>query len=265
MNDRILVVGAGGLLGRALVDQGLTGLSRRECDVTLESHRERALARYRPRAVIYCAARTAVDACEDDDDAHRVNAVAPGAWARRVPLWYVSTNFVFSGPGPHAPGDAVRPLQAYGRQKAQGERAVLAAGGHVVRTAWLFGAGGRNFPSTLVHRLRQGPVRAVEQVPVQPTWAPDLAEYLSTLPRGTTHAVGAETTTWAHFARAVARALGQPHRVEGVTLDDLRLRAPRPHDARLAPATLPGWSRRLGHLLRQAETPTRNRSSPSPG
>jgi dTDP-4-dehydrorhamnose reductase len=241
LRQHVLVVGSGGLVGRALIRQGFAGLSRTDCDVTVPSAREAALERYLPDAVIFCAARTDVDACERDPVAWRVNVEAPAEWARRVPTWLVSSNYVFSGPGPHRPGDARRPLQAYGRQKAAAEDAVLSAGGHVVRTGWLYGEGGVNLPSRLPELLRSGAVRAIDDRSVQPTWVDDLAVWLAGLPEGITHAVGGVQTTWFAFATAVAASLGLDGPVLPVHDSELSRPALRPMDARLAPALLPGF------------------------
>jgi len=201
----------------------------------------------RPDGVIFCAAVTDVDRCAQDAQAHAVNVAAPRWWAAQVPVLLVSTNYVFSGPGPHGPDQTPDPVNAYGRQKAEAEEAVLAAGGSVVRTGWLYGAGGRNFPSTMGQALRAGPVQAIEDWPVQPTWADDLAEHLLTWPQGISHAVGRDSGTWVQVATRVAEHLGLQDRVRPTPLAALGL-GPRPQDARLAPALLPGWRTRLDQL-----------------
>jgi dTDP-4-dehydrorhamnose reductase len=248
-SSNILVLGAGGLVGSHVAALGVPALDRAACDVTSAQHRQRALREHRPDAVLYCAAYASVDGCETDPESWEVNCHAAVAWAREVPLWYVSTNYVFSGIGPHAPGAPTAPLQAYGRQKVQAEQAVLEAGGHVVRTGWVFGLGGRNFLSTLPHLLRQGPVRAYRSVPIQPTWAGDLASALLGLPQGLTHAIGREETSFAGATQTVAAALGLRERVHEVPGPAGELAANRPGDARMVPATLPGWSERWTELL----------------
>lgn len=248
---RILVTGAGGLVGRALVAVGrrrgldLVGLDRAACDVRRD--RERCLRAHRPDVVIFCAAWTAVDSAEEQGFA--VNAQAPGEWAREVETWFLSSNFVFDGPGPHPPGETPRPLSPYARQKVAAELEVLAAGGHVVRVGSVWGPGGRTFASTLADRLRAGElVRAAPDRLVQPTWSIDLAAALLALPRGVSHLAGAGETSWYGLALAVAARVGG--RVEPVRWDSLGLRAPRPRDGRLAPAELPPWWARLDQLGR---------------
>ncbi len=243
---KILVTGAGGMLGSALVASGAVGYPRRFLDVTKPAVAAAVLAEERPDALLFCAAQARVDACDERSEA--VNVLAPAWFAQRVPTWLVSTNYVFDGPGPHRPQDARTPCNPYGEQKARAEDAVLAAGGHVVRTGWLFARGGRNFPSSLPARLSRGPVQALEGWPVQPTWAPDLADLLLTLPTGVTHAIGSAETTWADFARHLAGLMGlSTQRVQGV--QRLQGLGPRPSDARLTPATLPPWQARIQELL----------------
>lgn len=248
-SSNILVLGAGGLVGSHVAALGVPALDRAACDVSSPQQRQRALRDHRPDAVLYCAAYASVDGCETDPESWEVNCHAAVAWAREVPLWYVSTNYVFSGAGPHGPAAPTAPLQAYGRQKVEAERAVLEAGGHVVRTGWVFGLGGRNFLSTLPRQLRQGPVRAYGGVAIQPTWAGDLARALLTLPQGLSHAIGREETSFADAARTVAAAMGLEDRVHEVPGPAGELAADRPRDARMVPATLPGWSERFEKLL----------------
>ncbi len=240
------MTGARGLLGSVLLRIGAEVVGDLALDVTDPDAVERILRELRPRAVIHCAAFTRVDACGPEHFA--VNVQAAERLAQRVPTWLVSTNYVFDGPGPHAPEAPRQPVMVYGQQKAEAEDRVLAAGGHVVRTGWLFAPHGRNFPSRVPALLSKGPVQALEDWPVQPTWAADLAAYLLTLPQGVTHAIGGEQTTWADFARACATKMGlPPSRVQG--RDRIPGMGPRPEDARLVGHLLPGFSERLEQLL----------------
>ncbi len=253
---RILVTGAAGLVGRALVARGagtMLAATRADGDVTDPTVRERLLDRHLPDAVIFCAAFTAVDRAGDrgeSDRAWAVNVTAPGEWARRVPTWWLSSNFVYSTPGPHGPSERPSPVGAYATQKAAGEDSVLRNGGHVCRVGWVYGPRGKTFGSTLVQRLVAGEtVSAIADVLVQPTLSTHLAASLMQLPVGISHHIGCETASWFGFALAVQARVGRG-RVVPVRLVDLRLPTPRPRDARLTPATLPGWRAGVDELLR---------------
>src|SRR5579872_5856264 len=164
--SRWLVAGAGGMLGRDLVavlrheGEDVIGLSRPDLDITDEAAVLAALRRGRPDVVVNCAAWTAVDDAEAHEDrALEVNGrgaahLAAGCAALGLPLVHMSTDYVFAGDAsrPYAEGDVPRPCTAYGRTKLAGEQAVrllLPDTGYVVRTAWLYGAHGRNFVSTM--------------------------------------------------------------------------------------------------------------------
>jgi dTDP-4-dehydrorhamnose reductase len=253
---RVLVTGADGCVGSAVRARGrargldLVCLGHADLDVTDAVARERALDLHRPDAVLFCAAFTAVDACAGDPASARVNVEAPGAWARRVETWWLSSNFVFHTRGPHAPDAVPTPRGVYANQKIAAETAVRAAGGHVARVGWVYGPGGRTFASTLARRLRAGEqVAAIADVVVQPTWSEDLADALLDLPEGVTHHIGAGETSWYGLALAVQARVGSGV-VVPVRQEDLHLTDPRPRDARLTPARLAPWWDRLALTAR---------------
>jgi dTDP-4-dehydrorhamnose reductase len=151
----------------------------------------------------------------------------------------LSTDYVFAGDATSPyPADApLAPRSAYGRTKAAGEWAVRAEStrAHIVRTAWLYGSGGPNFPSTM-RRLaaERETVAVVDDQVGQPTWTVDLAAGIlrivdSGAPFGTWHATGSGRCSWFELARAVFEELGlDPERVRPTTADDVRRPAPRP-------------------------------------
>jgi dTDP-4-dehydrorhamnose reductase len=247
-----LVTGAGGMLGRDLVDvlgrwgESVTGLGRGDLDVTDASAVRALILRVRPAVVVNCAAWTAVDDAEaHEEEALLVNGrgaenVAAACAASGARLVHVSTDYVFGGDGmaPYAEHDPTAPRTAYGRTKLAGEHAVLRLlpeTGYVVRTAWLYGAHGRNFVRTMIGlESRQPFVDVVTDQRGQPTWAVDVADQIVALARaapqaGTYHATSSGEATWYELAVEVFRLLGaDPARVRATTSAVVPRPAPRP-------------------------------------
>ena len=195
--------------------------------------------------VVNSAAYTAVDAAETDEArAFAVNAVGAANLARAAhvadaAMVQLSTDYVVAGEKREPyPADApVAPATAYGRTKGAGEWAVRAEcpRSWVVRTAWLYGAHGKNFPATM-QRLagEREQLTAVADQVGQPTWTVDLAEGLLRIveagaPYGIWHATGSGECSWFELARAVFEELGlDPERVSPVSTDEFPLPARRP-------------------------------------
>ena len=198
------MTGSNGRLGRAVVAAlarehvATTALSRPEYDLDVETAAATVVGHYQPAVVIHCAAWTAVDECARDPAlAMRRNAFAVGELATacassRARLVLISTNEIFGGDRKDGQGyaetDKPDPINAYGRSKLAGEQAATAAfdaGGRrddllIVRTAWLFGPPGNDFPSKIIaasDRLAADePLRVVSDEIGSPTFAPDLAD-----------------------------------------------------------------------------------------
>jgi dTDP-glucose 4,6-dehydratase len=169
---RLLVTGANGMLARAVVfaairrEHPITAPSRGELDVTDQTAVMAAIAAEQPQAIINCAAWTDVDGAESHErEALALNGHAPGlvaaaASAHGAQLIHLSTDYVFDGKSerPYVESDRPAPQTAYGRTKLVGEEAVLAVAPEhaVVRTAWLFGAGGPNFVATMLELAADG-------------------------------------------------------------------------------------------------------------
>ncbi len=263
---RWLVVGAAGMLGqdmvRVLEERGaqVRGLDRADLDAT--SPAEVAAAVVDADVVVNCVAYTAVDAAESDEStAFRVNAVAPALLARAstaigARLVQVSTDYVFAGAEDveHEETAPMDPRSAYGRTKAAGEWAVRAEGVDplVVRTAWLYGAGGACFPRTIARvAAERGELEVVADQTGAPTWTVDVADLVVRLVEaraagGTYHATSSGRTTWHGFAQAVVSA-------SGMSPDIVR---PTTSDAYARPAERPAFSV-LGHgaLVRAGVAP----------
>jgi dTDP-4-dehydrorhamnose reductase len=247
-----LVTGAGGMLGRDLVDvldrqgENVTGLGRADLDITDSAAVRALILRARPAVVVNCAAWTAVDDAEArEDEALLVNGrgaenVAAACAASGSRLVHVSTDYVFGGDGvaPYAEYDRTAPRTAYGRTKLAGERAILRLlpeTGYVVRTAWLYGAHGPNFVRTMIGLEPQRPfVDVVADQRGQPTWAVDVADQIVALARvapraGVYHATSSGEATWHELAVEVFRLLGaDPARVRATVSAAFPRPAPRP-------------------------------------
>ena len=203
--------------------------------------------------VVNCAAYTAVDAAEEDEEtAFAVNAAGPALLATacaKVGAWliHVSTDYVFPGDAqrPYDVDDDTGPKGAYGRTKLAGElavREILPDASHVVRTSWVYGAVGANFVKTMVRLEREREtVSVVDDQRGSPTWSRDLAAGLlaladSSVPAGTLHATNRGETTWCGFTKAIFEELGaDPSRVLPTTTDAFPRPAPRPAYSVLSP------------------------------
>jgi dTDP-4-dehydrorhamnose reductase len=277
---RLLVFGRTGQVATELLRLAGPGLAvealgRDRADLSEPNACAAAIDRAEADVVVNAAAWTAVDRAEvEEDAAHVVNAAAPGAIAlacaaRRMPFLHVSTDYVFDGSGetPRAEDAPVAPLNAYGRSKLAGERAVAAAGGqHVVlRTSWVFAGHGSNFVATM---LRVGATRSrltvVDDQVGGPTPAAAIAAALVAIARafgegrgrsGIYHFAGAPDASWRGFAEAVFDAAGGPRpEVAAIRTADWPTPAARPLNSRLDCARIaqdygvgrPDWRAALG-------------------
>ncbi len=285
----ILVTGAGGLLGGAVVraarERGHTvdALDRADLDVTDAEAVHRWITERKPEAVIHCAAYTAVDRAEEEAElAMQVNRdgtanVALASADVGAAVFLPSTDYVFDGessrpyqpgdkPRPYRPDDQPRPLNAYGRSKLAGEQALRAAGGTwvIVRTSWLYGADGRDFVDViLASGDRTEPMAIVDDQVGCPTWtgslAPALVELVEQGATGTLHLCDRGEATWLDLAREVASFGGIEVELTATTTEAWGAPAARPRysvlDSSEAEAlldrTMPTWGESLrAHLGR---------------
>jgi dTDP-4-dehydrorhamnose reductase len=223
---RWLVTGAAGMLGRDLTDllrargEEFTPLARVDLDITDPAAVAKAVSVVKPDVVVNCAAWTAVDAAEEHEEAaFAINAggavnLAAACASVGALLVHPSTDYVFDGhaSAPYAEDAPTAPSGAYGRTKLAGEQAVRAAlpdASYIVRTAWLYGAHGKNFVKTMLRLARNGTAPGVvADQHGQPTWTADVAAQIYALidnsaPAGTYHATSSGQTTWFGFAEEV--------------------------------------------------------------
>lgn len=242
---RWLITGAGGMLGRDLCavlaaggETDVIAATRADLDVTDAAAVREAVDG--ADVVVNAAAWTNVDGAETDEqtatavNGYAVRNVAETAGKRLI---QVSTDYVFDGTAgaPYDEEAPQAPINAYGRGKAIGERAALAAGGSVVRTAWLYGEHGPNFVRTMLRlAASRETVDVVDDQVGPPTWSYALAGQIVALARsgaapGVYHGTASGSTSWFGLARAVFEEAGlDPARVRPTTSDKFVRPAPRP-------------------------------------
>lgn len=284
MTTRWLVTGARGLLGQDMLaelaadpDATVTGTSRDQLDITDQDALHVAVAGH--HVVVNCAAWTDVDGAERAEaEAAAVNATGVRRLARACAasgavLLHISTDYVFSGDAdrPYPEDAPTRPINAYGRSKLAGERAVaelMPRTGYIVRTAWLYGGHGRNFVATMLELATRRPtLDVVADQHGQPTWSRALARQLALLghaalaglaPAGVYHGTAAGHTTWYGLACETFRLSGlDPARIRPVGSETFPRPAARPvfgvlghgNWARSGLAALPRWDEQLATAL----------------
>ncbi len=226
---KVLITGAAGLLGSAVVEAArqrghqVVACDRAALDITQPESVRAVVAAERPELVVNCAGFTAVDAAETQPElamavncegARNVAQAAHGIGARMV---HVSTDYVFDGESdrPYTPDDTPNPLGAYAQSKLAGEEAVRAvwddaadgAGGLILRTGWLYGAGGKNFVDAMLRAGKarpEGVLTIVDDQTGGPTWTGSLAPALIALAEqgatGVLHLSDAGEATWLELA-----------------------------------------------------------------
>lgn len=254
----------------------VTKASYIQLDITDAAEVSRVLGDMKPDAVIHCAAWTAVDAAEDNEEKVRlVNAkgtenIAKACEALACKMMYISTDYVFDGQGeaPWQPDSKdYAPLSVYGKTKLEGELAVssLLEKHFIVRTAWVFGLNGKNFIRTMLNIGQKYPVlRVVNDQIGTPTYTLDLARLLvdmiETEKYGYYHATNeGGYISWADFAKEIFRQAGMSTQVTPVTTAEYGLsKAARPFNSRLDKSKLveqgfeplPDWQDALGRYLK---------------
>jgi dTDP-4-dehydrorhamnose reductase len=265
---KILITGANGQLGRDCQEMlrpqhTVVATDLPEFDVTDAGQVHHQIETQRPDVVLNCAAFTRVDDCETQKDlAFRANAAAPGflaqaARAANARLIHISTDYVFDGarppPQPYTEDDATRPVSVYGASKLAGEEAVRASGARwaILRTAWLYGRHGGNFPKTMLRLALRRPERELRVINEQwgsPTWSRRLAEQIRVVieadATGLFHATAEGHTTWFDFAAAFLHAMNVPQRLVPCRTVDYPTPARRPGNSILENGRLKaaGWN-----------------------
>jgi dTDP-4-dehydrorhamnose reductase len=250
---RVLVIGCNGQLGSALMpvlarnrSLAVLGIDYPDIDIADPHSIDLVFGGFDPDFVINCAAYTAVDDAETNEDAAmRINGLGPRYLAdecRKSGTWmvHVSTDYVFDGSAtsPYAEDETPSPASAYGRTKLAGDQAVqelLPASHYLIRTAWLYGLQGSNFVKTMLRLEKErDTVSVVTDQVGQPTYAADLATQIGLLldrhpAPGTYHGTNSGEVSWFEFTREIFRLAGaDPDRVLPTTSAEFVRPAPRP-------------------------------------
>ena len=256
---KILVTGVKGQLGydvvNELTERGIEtiGVDIEEMDITDAASVERVIRDAAPDAVIHCAAFTAVDAAEENEElCRKVNVDGPRNIAKvcralDIKMVQISTDYVFEGTGerPWEPEDECRPKSVYGRTKYEGELAVreLLDKYFIVRIAWVFGINGKNFVKTMLNLAKNhDTLTVVNDQFGSPTYTYDLAKLLAdmvvTEKYGIYHATNEGSCSWYEFACAIFKEAGVEVNVIPVTSEEYGAKANRPANSRMSKAKL---------------------------
>lgn len=284
---KILVTGVKGQLGFDVVNE-LTkrgheaiGVDIAEMDITDKNSVDTVISRVQPQAVIHCAAWTAVDAAEDEENIPKVRAVnatgtqniADSCKKIDAKMMYISTDYVFDGQGttPWQPDcKDYKPLNVYGQTKLEGELAVANTLDKyfIVRIAWVFGVNGKNFIKTMLNVGKtHDTVRVVNDQIGTPTYTYDLARLLvdmiETDKYGYYHATNeGGYISWYDFTKEIYRQAGYATKVIPVSTQEYGLsKAARPFNSRLDKSKLvengfkplPTWQDALARYLKEID------------
>jgi dTDP-4-dehydrorhamnose reductase len=263
---RVTLFGASGLLGHDLVQElsgeqdQLTALSSKDADLRNRARVREVIRDSRPDWILLAAAYTDVDGCESHRDrAFAVNCegainVAQAAREAGSRLMFLSTDYVFDGAkrSPYTTDDPRKPASVYGESKARAEERLLEILPEVciARTSWLFGHGGKCFPTTLLKlALTRPEISVVNDQRGSPTFTRDLASALVQLcrasARGIVHVTNSGNCTWYEFASEIVRASGLPTAVKPVTTAEFPRPARRPAYSVLSPDSLHAYNIRM--------------------
>lgn len=277
---KVLVTGVKGQLGFDVVNElekrGMEaiGVDIDEMDITDAGSVTKVITGAKPDAVIHCAAYTAVDAAEDNEEVCRkVNAegtqnIAFVCKTLDIKMIYISTDYVFDGEGekPWEPEDTRNPVSVYGQTKYEGELAVqnTLEKYFIVRIAWVFGINGKNFVKTMLKLAEtRDTLTVVNDQFGSPTYTYDLAKLLvdmvQTEKYGIYHATNEGICTWYEFACAIFETAGIKMKVQPVSSAEYAAKAKRPCNSRMSKEKLteagfeklPAWQDALERYIKE--------------
>lgn len=245
---KILITGSNGMLGHDLQDalkekHELILTTSKSLDITDKNHTIEFICDAKPDIVINSAAYTDVDGCEENESlAYAVNGegvrnLALACSRLDCPLVHISTDYIFNGKkdSPLVEDDEIGPISVYGKSKLKGEEAILEILDKyfIVRTAWLYGTNGKNFPRTMLKLAENhSEITVVYDEVGTPTYTPDLAKAISELIEtdfyGIYHITNSGSCSWCEFARYIFDVADVDVKVIPVTASEFARPAPRP-------------------------------------
>jgi dTDP-4-dehydrorhamnose reductase len=251
---KILITGAGGMLGHALVkvldsEYELIPASHSQLDIADSDQLLKILEKEKPAVLINSAAYTKVDDCEKNIElAHRVNGQAVGKMARicqetGIFLVHFSTDYVFDGQrkAPYLEEDETKPLNVYGASKLEGEKKIAEYLNRflIIRTSWLYGSHGPNFVDKILQladEVRSGSRKELQVVDDQlgsPTYTVDLARAVKFLLAkkfcGFLHVTNWGSCSWYEFAKEILRIVKYDNvPIRNIKSEEMKRPAKRP-------------------------------------
>ncbi len=279
---KILVTGVKGQLGYDVVQEGerrgleMFGTDISNMDITDVEQVKRIIENYKPDAVVHCAAYTAVDAAEDNQElCRKINVdgtrnIAEICGRMDISLMYFSTDYVFNGQGEKfwKEDDEKHPLNVYGQTKYEGELAVqeLVQKYFILRISWVFGLNGNNFVKTMLRLGKErGAVGVVSDQIGSPTYTYDLAglvvDMIQTDKYGIYHVTNDGLCSWYDFACEIFKQAELNVQVTPLTTAEYPAKAARPFNSRMSKVKLmdagfdmlPGWKDALSRYLKTIE------------
>jgi dTDP-4-dehydrorhamnose reductase len=277
---KVLILGATGLLGQALVREWtgdeVLAMGSRDLDIRDPAKVRAMIGNGRPNWIVLAAAYTDVDGCESHREvAFSVNRdgavnVAEAARQAGAKLIFLSSDYVFDGKktSPYEVEDKRNPQSVYGHSKAEAEINLMKILPHccIARTSWVFGAGGRCFPDTILRLAANRPaLDVVNDQRACPTYTVDLARAIIQLCRknadGIVHVTNAGDCSWFEFAQEIITGARLATEVRPVSSQQMARPAPRPAYSVLSATSLrrygiemPEWKDALGRYLQERKS-----------
>lgn len=251
---KVLVTGVNGQLGYDVVKElekrghQAVGVDRKEMDLISTQQIKECIETVKPEAIIHCAAYTAVDKAEDEEElCRRVNSIATKEIAEcakklDIPMIYISTDYVFDGTkdGEYTEEDIPNPINVYGKTKYEGEGYVqeLLEKYYIVRISWVFGENGNNFIDTMLRLAKdRDEINVINDQVGSPTYTKDLApllvDMIETDKYGVYHATNEGYCTWYEFAKEIFRIADVDIKVNPINTSEYPTKAIRPMNSKM--------------------------------